>query len=168
MDQDRLFHRPGAWCSVHHLDGRRSRYRYFSAPIALRLKKPYILLIPVALMPVLVFFYRFNPEMYGFFPKCPFRVLTGFDCPGCGSQRAIHALLHADVSSAADYNLLLVLSLPLLITHFFYRLLSLTTGKNYRLELLYKPVTPVIIFILVLAFWIMRNLDTSPFTYLAS
>lgn len=46
------------------------------------------------------------------FPRCPFHALTGFDCPGCGSQRAIHSLLHLDVAAAWRYNALLVISLP--------------------------------------------------------
>lgn len=57
----------------------------------------------------LLFF--FNPENYPF-PKCPFLLLTGWECPGCGSQRAIHALLHFNIPAALQYNALLVLSLP--------------------------------------------------------
>ena len=49
-----------------------------------------------------------------FFPRCPFHMLTGLDCPGCGSQRAVHSLLHGDVSTAFGYNQLLVVMLPYL------------------------------------------------------
>lgn len=57
-------------------------------------------------------YYSYNPSLYAFFPQCPFRALTGLPCPGCGSQRAIHCLLHLDVAGAFGYNALLVLSLP--------------------------------------------------------
>lgn len=48
------------------------------------------------------------------FPKCPFKVLTGLQCPGCGSQRAIHALLHGDIAAAWRFNALLVAYIPIL------------------------------------------------------
>lgn len=60
-----------------------------------------------------VVFYAYNPESSMLFPRCPFLVLTGLKCPGCGSQRAIHALLHLDFPAAFHYNALLVLSLPI-------------------------------------------------------
>lgn len=47
-------------------------------------------------------------------PPCPFLALTGLYCPGCGSTRALHALLHGDLGHALAMNPLLVLSLPLL------------------------------------------------------
>ena len=35
---------------------------------------------------------------------CPFRQLTGLDCPGCGSTRALGALTRLDVRAAFDHN----------------------------------------------------------------
>lgn len=43
-------------------------------------------------------YFIFDPAVTRWAPKCMFRVLTGYDCPGCGSQRALHALLHADMA----------------------------------------------------------------------
>ena len=31
---------------------------------------------------------------------CPFKFLTGIDCPGCGFQRSLTALLHGDISDS--------------------------------------------------------------------
>ena len=45
-------------------------------------------------------------------PPCPSRWLTGLFCPGCGSTRALHALLHGDLPGALAMNPLLVVSLP--------------------------------------------------------
>ncbi len=42
------------------------------------------------------------------------KTLTGFDCPGCGSQRAIHALLTGHPAEAWHHNAAFILSLPLL------------------------------------------------------
>ena len=54
-----------------------------------------------------------DPEGGGFLP-CPFRTLTGLLCPGCGSQRALHDLLHGRLGEALGHNGLLVMSVPLL------------------------------------------------------
>ncbi|MBX3283731.1 MAG: DUF2752 domain-containing protein [Actinobacteria bacterium] len=48
-------------------------------------------------------------------PLCPLHALTGLDCPFCGSLRAVHALAHLDVASAASHNLLFTLAAPLLV-----------------------------------------------------
>lgn len=60
-------------------------------------------------------YYSYNPSMSSWFPKCPFKMLTGWQCPGCGSQRAIHSLLHLDIAQAFRYNAFLVCCIPLLI-----------------------------------------------------
>lgn len=57
--------------------------------------------------------YFFNPAEHGFFPRCLFRMVTGWDCPGCGGLRATHQLLHGEVRAAFALNPLLVLALPL-------------------------------------------------------
>lgn len=115
-----------------------------------------------------IVYYRYDPSKYGLFPKCPFYSLTGYNCPGCGSQRAIYNLLHGNFKQAASYNLLLVLSLPLLAVHFFCKLKSVIQQKDIRLKLLYNPLTPKIIFVVVVIFWIARNIPAAPFSYLAA
>ncbi|MFC5576773.1 DUF2752 domain-containing protein [Lysobacter niabensis] len=57
----------------------------------------------------------FDPGAAGsLFPSCVFHDLTGWDCPGCGITRALHALVHFDLWRALAMNAFLVLSLPLL------------------------------------------------------
>src|SRR5690349_5612138 len=48
-------------------------------------------------------------------PACPFRVLTGWQCPACGGTRMAFDLLHGDVSRAWRDNALLLLVSPLLL-----------------------------------------------------
>ncbi|MCD8740902.1 DUF2752 domain-containing protein [Mucilaginibacter roseus] len=119
-------------------------------------------------MAVVFIYYFFDPLRFNIFPKCPFFTLTGFDCPGCGSQRALHALLHGNVAQACNYNLLLVLSLPLLFIHLLYKIRSLFTGKPLQWRLLYHPKTPVVIFMITALFWILRNIPVAPFSYLSA
>jgi hypothetical protein len=48
------------------------------------------------------------------FPACPFKLLTGWNCPACGGLRMTHDLLHGDVSAAVVDNVFLLIGLPLL------------------------------------------------------
>jgi len=63
---------------------------------------------------VMAVLFIFNPATSGFYPFCPLHRLTGWLCPGCGSLRAIHELLHGNVVAAFRLNALLVLALPVL------------------------------------------------------
>ena len=46
------------------------------------------------------------------YPPCPFRYATGLLCPGCGTLRGLHQLLHGHPLAAFRLNPLMVLSLP--------------------------------------------------------
>lgn len=63
-----------------------------------------------ALLAAILFW--FDPSQYGFYPTCLFHNCTGLLCPGCGSLRALHQLLHGNVFAAVHFNALLVFSLP--------------------------------------------------------
>jgi hypothetical protein len=56
----------------------------------------------------------FDPATSGAFPPCPLHFLTGWYCPGCGSLRAFHQLLHGHFGAAFALNPLAVLALPFL------------------------------------------------------
>ena len=58
-------------------------------------------------------YFAFDPTKVAIFPQCLFHQITGLDCPGCGAQRALHALLHGHVIAALQLNAMFVLSLPL-------------------------------------------------------
>ncbi len=55
---------------------------------------------------------RVDPNEAGNYPTCPFLLVTGYQCPGCGSLRMLHALMNGDLSTAVDLNVLAVLALP--------------------------------------------------------
>lgn len=55
-----------------------------------------------------------NPTEFALTPRCAFKMLTGWNCPGCGFQRAMHALLHGHWAEAWAYNRFLIYSLPYL------------------------------------------------------
>ena len=56
--------------------------------------------------------YSFPPTEYSFYPRCPIYLTTHWLCPGCGSTRALHSLLHFDIQSALHYNALFTLLFP--------------------------------------------------------
>jgi len=56
-----------------------------------------------------------DPHSQGSWGLCPYKVLTGWDCPGCGCLRAVNDLTHGDVVAAASSNLVFVLAVPVLV-----------------------------------------------------
>jgi len=109
-----------------------------------------------------VYLFIFEPGKSGFFPVCPFQALTGFSCPGCGSTRGLHRLLHGDVIAAFQFNPLLVLSLPFLL----YALLRYTNAAMRHLPVKGNQLNARYIwmlFVVVLSFWIFRNTPFYPF-----
>lgn len=91
------------------------------------------------------------------FPQCVFHQLTGLDCPGCGSQRAVHSLLHGDVTAAFGYNALLVVMLPYLAVCIWLEFLG---GKRRfpRLRRTLMGATACYVLLAVfLLFFVLRN-----------
>jgi hypothetical protein len=86
---------------------------------------------------------------------CPFRMLTGLDCPGCGGTRAAHALVRGDVARALDHNLMTVSLLPLL-AYGWWRWLLERAGRGVRLELGHRTASALAS--AMVAFWVLRNL----------
>lgn len=101
---------------------------------------------------LLLLYWSYNPATYSFFPKCPFLSVTGFQCPGCGSQRALHCLLHFDFITALHYNPLLVVMLPYLIIGFFAPISS-----KYQ-SLLYGKSARLLVGFIIVSFWVFRNI----------
>ena len=73
------------------------------------------ILILLAGLIAIVIYYTFSPEGSWWFPKCPVKLLTGLDCPGCGGQRALHAALHGHFVQALHYNLFYIVGIPFLM-----------------------------------------------------
>jgi hypothetical protein len=48
------------------------------------------------------------------FPLCPFRLLTGWNCPACGGLRMTYDVLHGDLAAAVHDNVFLLVGIPVL------------------------------------------------------
>lgn len=113
-----------------------------------------------------VLLYVFNPSESGLFPPCPFHALTGWYCPGCGSLRALHQLLHGEISAAMRLNPLMVLSLPFVA----YGLAAevFKTCLGIKLPVVHLRAYWIwVIFVLIILYWILRNIPLWPFTVLS-
>ncbi len=120
----------------------------------------------ISLVAGIVILYFVDPAGASFLPPCPFHLVTGLWCPGCGSGRALHALLHGNVLDALDLNPLMVLSLPFLgYTGVSHLCLSIR-GKSLPKISGGRFVGWFIVGI-VLVYWVIRNIPVYPFTVLA-
>jgi hypothetical protein len=82
------------------------------------------------------YLWRTDPHEPGhLLPLCPFRALTGWQCPACGGTRMAYDLLHGDVSRAWQDNALLLLVLPLLLLSLGRWAVEGWRGRTYRLIL---------------------------------
>lgn len=123
-----------------------------------------VLLIIIIVLAVI--FYFINPVEHQLFPKCIFHSVTGYHCPGCGSQRAIHSLMHLNFKGVISNNFLFLPAAFLIIYHYLHPVLN--KKLKWKLpNIFYFKKTPWIIFGVVVLFWILRNLPWYPFTVLA-
>jgi len=118
----------------------------------------------LSLAAVAIFLFFFNPASPAnqFFPKCPFRLLTGMQCPGCGSTRAFYQLLHLHPVAAFKLNPLMVLTLPFIVYGFLGFSRSALMGRPQR-RLFIPPIYLWAWLVLLVFFWIFRNTPWYPF-----
>lgn len=95
-----------------------------------------------------------DPHAQGSWGGCPFLLLTGQPCPGCGGLRAVNDLTHLDLIGAASSNLYFVASIPLLVFGWI-----VWTRRAWSGQPVQGPSTPLVVTLLVLliAFWIART-----------
>ena len=80
---------------------------------------------------------------------CPIHAATGFYCPGCGSTRAVKAVLNGDLSLAFHDNALLMSS-PLIIT-------CAVLIEKYSQKRMWLYVFLAIVLVTVVIFTVIRN-----------
>lgn len=124
------------------------------------------LTIPIALLALGILYFTINPNTFPYTPKCPFYSLTGFHCPGCGSQRAFHEILHGNIWTGLQHNFLILFAAIIFIYKFYISYINKSSSKKSN-NLLHHNATPWVILALVVGFWILRNLPLEPFLILA-
>lgn len=112
----------------------------------------------ILLVVAVIVFYTFDPENISIFPKCPFLLATGYECPGCGTQRAIHHFLHFRFYEAVKHNAFILFAIPYIILGFY---LEYWGGKNNfpKLErVFFGKYSTIIVFVGIFVYWILRNI----------
>jgi hypothetical protein len=103
------------------------------------------------------YFYQNDPaQSETVFILCVTKNISGIDCPGCGSQRAFHELLHGNFIKAAKLNLTIYFFTPLLLFLFLK-----TALKPFRIDfpdLLITTKRLMLILFFLLLFTVLRNL----------
>ena len=103
-----------------------------------------------------IFYFAADPSTFRWMPKCAVYHLTGYQCPGCGSQRALHALLHGQLTEAWDFNALFVAALPLLAFMGITELLHARCPGLYRR--VHSPMAILAIACVIIGWTIFRNI----------
>jgi hypothetical protein len=108
----------------------------------------------------------FDPAHSLIFPPCPLHYFTGLYCPGCGSLRAMHALMHGDLRQALAMNSLTVILLPFIAFGLVCEIKSHLSGRPLVGTRLPSNCIWALFAVIVL-FGIARNLPFHPFDLLA-
>ena len=121
------------------------------------IKQKNLWILGLLLLAVALYYFFLNPyQQTDFFMSCPFYKITGYQCPGCGSQRAFHELLHFHFFEAFKQNALFVLGIPYVLLIFY---ANFNKEKHQKLrQVLLGNKTLLILLIVAILFGVLRNL----------
>ena len=127
-----------------------------SAKIKKFVKPTIIVVVGLSLLLIYYFIDPVGSWLSHFMPKCMLKTLMGYDCPSCGIQRALHALLNGEFSEAFWLNPFLALILPYVVV------LLYTVLSDDRFSQKIKPYVQhryaaYAYLTLYIAWWILRN-----------
>jgi hypothetical protein len=109
----------------------------------------------------------FDPRQNSFYPRCPFRAITGRACAGCGITRGLHQLLTGHPVAALRLNLLMVVLVPASL--YGYAAWALPRWRGPKLPTMRLTSRNIIGGIVVLLlFTLLRNLPWEPFSTFSS
>ena len=118
-------------------------------------EKKWIFVVIILLITGYYFF--LNPyEQEYFFISCPFYKIMGYQCSGCGSQRAFHEILHLNFKEAFHQNALVLIAIPYFSLIFFTSFYQEKFAKLRQFRIGKKTI--LILFFIIILFGIFRNL----------
>jgi hypothetical protein len=145
-----------------------SSAKYKNSEAGTRLSKRALLalLTTAAVLAVAGVLFIFDPAQGGFYPSCMFHNLTGLNCPGCGSLRALHHLTHGEILVAFRSNPLLMTLLPL-FAFIGVRWLQHGRGPFENDSIFLRPATAWTLLAATLVFTVLRNLPGPAFAWMS-
>ena len=136
----------------------------YSIPVLSRRTRSWGLL--AAVCGVVAVLYLFSPYDSGIYATCPFKALTDFHCPGCGTLRGLYELFHGNLANAFGLNPLMVLVLPFIAYSILkYVAMGILGRKERRVFIPSALIWSLLV--VIISFWVLRNLPYYPFTLLA-
>ena len=127
-------------------------------------KRLYRIVKPVVILLLAGIAYAIFVRLTGLAIPCMFRVVTGKHCPGCGISRMFLAMLRLDFTDAMRQNCLVFVLLPVFFVYAIWKSVTFVKYGNRPLNKV-EQAGILILFVLMVAFWIMRN--TERFAFLA-
>lgn len=118
--------------------------------------------VPLVLISGVLTLYFFKSPLV-----CTIHELTGIHCPGCGTGRALTAIVHFRFFTALRCNAPIVLLLPLLGWYSFCGYMSYVFGVKNLPRFDVKPWMAYMIIAVIAVYCILRNIPVFPFTLLA-
>jgi hypothetical protein len=97
-----------------------------------------------------------QPAILRWLPGCPLHALTGWHCPGCGTTRALHQLLHGHIAAAFGLNPLTMTLLPVAVY------VAIRGARAFA-----HPGWLYSLAVVAALFGVLRNVPLYPFTLLA-
>lgn len=115
--------------------------------------------VGAALAGALTYIALVDPHRPGsLFPPCPFKALTGWECPACGGLRMVHDVLHGDFAAAVVDNvfflILIAVGLPLAAGWAFW--------QRRRNRSVFAWWQAVVLVVALVAWTVVRNLPGFP------
>jgi hypothetical protein len=114
----------------------------------------------IAILAMIYLYSYFDPSDYPFFPKCPVYMLTGYECPGCGSQRAFYNFFQGNFLTAFRYNPLMFALIPYVLWGIYIEYIAhLSDGRMQRLRnIFYGKWATFVLAVIIIVYTILRNM----------
>ena len=132
------------------------------------MKKYIIIVISIIILAlVLIMYYNYEESNSAWSVQCSLYHVTGLYCPGCGGQRAFHYLLHGEMNKSLRYNALFIMSIPFFLYLYYIMVrVYLKKGKYNAKGFLFSKNFAIVFLLILVVYFILRNIPFSPFTYL--
>jgi len=113
-------------------------------------------MLPAALVAGIGADVAFDP-VHRHVPLCPFKALTGWDCPFCGGLRAVDELVHGHLTAALHANAVVIIAGPLLVLLWCDSMRRHQAGRPARVVPKWTWLAAVVV---LSAFTVVRNLPS--------